>query len=112
MNRRTAICAVIALFLAAGGLAVSPPASAPVHAAVITGSGGFDGNPATTERLAEGHPTFAAIDISKSRFDETASGGRRARHAVLSRQDTFADSVAGSALTGEGPLLFTASDQL
>ena len=73
---------------------------------------GFDGDPATTERLNEAHPTFAAVDISRLRFGTAGAGGRQAAHVVVSRDDTFADSVAGSGLAGEGPLLFTATAQL
>jgi type VII secretion-associated serine protease mycosin len=46
----------------------------------------------------------AAIDISAAAFP--GDGG--ARHAVLSRSDAFADSLAGTALAGrQGPILFT-----
>jgi len=46
----------------------------------------------------------AAIDISAAAFP----GDQAARHAVLSRSDAFADSLAGTALAGrQGPILFT-----
>lgn len=77
------------------------------------GGAGFDGDPATTERLLESHPTYAAVEISKLRFASAGSTtGRKARHVVLSRDDTFADSVAGSALADDGPLLFTPTNSL
>lgn len=62
----------------------------------------FDGDPATTERIDLSPPTTAAIGVSLARFADGA-----ARHVVLSRDDAFPDSLAGSALTGEGPLLLT-----
>src|SRR5688500_9567021 len=69
------------------------------------GAAGFDGDPATTERLLESHPTYAAVEISRLRFAGAGDAtGRKARHVVLSRDDTFADSVAGSSLADDGPL--------
>ena len=68
----------------------------------------FDGDPRTTERINEGSPVHAAVAISQARFGD----GRDARHAVLSRDDAFADSVAGSGLTAEGPLLFSEPGRL
>ncbi|HUR48902.1 MAG TPA: beta-propeller domain-containing protein [Acidimicrobiales bacterium] len=77
------------------------------------GGAGFDGDPSTTERLLESHPTYAAVEISKLRFAAASSAtGRKARHVVLSRDNTFADSVAGSALADDGPLLFTPTNSL
>lgn len=67
----------------------------------------FDGDPATTARIDTFDLTDAAVEISQARF---ARG--EAQLAVLSRDDEFADSLAGSALTGEGPLLFTDSREL
>ncbi|HEX2027012.1 MAG TPA: cell wall-binding repeat-containing protein [Nitriliruptorales bacterium] len=82
----------------------SPP-SAP-SSAVVPGVR-FDGDPATTERLDRGDPVAAAVGVSQSRFPP---GG--ATHAILSRDDVFADSLAGTALTGRGPLLLTDSGAL
>ena len=88
-----------------------PPAAAQTVPA--TGDAGFDGDPATTERLQESHPTYAAVEISQLRFARAgATTGRKARHVVLSRDNTFADSVAGSALADDGPLLFTPTNSL
>lgn len=97
------------LALAGLGLLSLPLAPAPAAASLAPGSAvaGFDGDPATTERVNEGNPTFAAVDISRLRFDAGA-----AAHVVLARADSFADSVAGSGLSGDGPLLFTASGSL
>jgi putative cell wall-binding protein len=86
-------------------LPVVPFVAAPAGAADPVGI--FDGDPATTERLPEGEPSHAAVDISATRF---AAGA--ASHVVLSRDDSYADSVAGSGLTGDGPLLFTSPDRL
>ena len=70
---------------------------------------GFDGNPATTERVDAPDALLAAIAVSRLRFDAQPVGNdqRGAAHAVLSRDDTFPDSLGGSSLTGNGPLLFT-----
>jgi uncharacterized secreted protein with C-terminal beta-propeller domain/putative cell wall-binding protein len=94
----------------ASGLLVTllaPVAARPAAAAAPVADGVFDGDPATTERINEGEPTYAAVDVSEIRFDDGA-----ADHVVLSRDDSFADSVAGSALTGDGPLLYTDTDAL
>ncbi|MEE8600008.1 beta-propeller domain-containing protein [Euzebya tangerina] len=67
---------------------------------------GFDGDPATTERIAAGDPVQAAVAVSQQRFPDGAP------YAVLATSETFADSLAGAALTDEGPLLLTASQSL
>ncbi|MGI9016122.1 MAG: cell wall-binding repeat-containing protein [Euzebya sp.] len=69
--------------------------------------GGFDGNATTTERADYTDHTAYAVAVSRARFVTGA-----AAHGVVSRDDAFPDSLAGAALTGEGPLLFTASDAL
>lgn len=74
-----------------------PPTEAPPTAAPAP----FDGDPATTERVAEADPVAAAIAISQVRFLTDAP------YVVLSRDDIFADSLAGSSLTRRAPLLFT-----
>ena len=86
----------VAAGLLAGLLAVPVLPALPTAAATTTDT-------TTTSRINEGDPTYAAIDISRERFPD----GTAPRHVVLSRDDRFADSLAGSALTGEGPLLFT-----
>ena len=68
---------------------------------------GFDGNPATTERLNVTGPLAAALAISRERFADGA-----AARVVLSRDDRFPDSLAGASLTSDGPLLFTTTDAL
>ncbi|WP_370326196.1 beta-propeller domain-containing protein [Euzebya sp.] len=73
--------------------------------AQLGGVGPFDGDPATTERIEAGDPVTAAIAVSQQRFDT-------APHAVLATVDSFADSLAGAALTDDGPLLLTASARL
>lgn len=72
-----------------------------------TPPGGFDGDPATSERLDESDATAFAVATSQARFPDGA-----AAHAVLSRDDVFADSLAGAPLTADGPLLYTRSDAL
>ncbi|HYD10318.1 MAG TPA: beta-propeller domain-containing protein [Acidimicrobiales bacterium] len=81
--------------------------SLPVVAALPASAAPAD-DPTTTVRVPEGDPTFAAIDISQRRFPD----GESPAHVVLSRDDSFADSVAGSGLTGDGPLLYTDPDEL
>jgi putative cell wall-binding protein len=95
-----------ALVAALLGAVAASPAPAQTTAA------GFDGDPSTTERLLQSHPVHAAVEISQLRFGPVAGAGRRAAHVVLSRDDNFADSVAGSALTTDGPLLLTPSSRL
>ena len=60
-----------------------------------------------TGRLPLDAPIDAAASLSAARFGED-----EATHAVLSRYDVFADSLAGAALTADGPLLFTTPDGL
>lgn len=90
-----------------GALLALPLVPRMADAAPIDTAGGFDGDPATTERLNEGDPTYAAVEVAGVRFDDGA-----AAHVVLSRDDSFADSLAGSGLTGDGPLLFTDTERL
>ena len=64
-------------------------------------------------------PTATAIALSAQVFADAGTGADAnafaqddripARHVVLSRVDDFADSLAGTALAGEGPMLFTDS---
>lgn len=68
-------------------------------------SGGFDGNETTVERL--GRTADSAVQLSQARF-----GSDDATHAVVARNDTFPDSLAGAPLTADGPLLFTPSSGL
>lgn len=79
-----------------------PPATVP----------GFDGDARTTERVDEADASRAAVAISQLRFASAGTGGRSAAHAVLSRDDDFPDSLAGAALTDDGPLLLTSSADL
>ena len=61
-------------------------------------------------------PAALAIELSQRLYrdvDGTRGEGRRqAAAVVLSRDDAFADSLTGSALTGDSPLLFTDRAQL
>nr|MBA2578776.1 cell wall-binding repeat-containing protein [Euzebyaceae bacterium] len=72
----------------------------------------LDGDPATTERLDERDVTAAAVAASQRRFAAAGEDGRHAAHVVVGRDDHFADSHAGTALTGDGPLLYTARTAL
>lgn len=72
----------------------------------------FDGDPATTERIAASDPATAALQVSGSRFGDAGGGGRQAAHAVLATVEGFADSLAGAALTSDGPLLLTGGGSL
>ncbi len=77
----------------------------------------FDGDGATTQRVEAANPTDGAVWVSQARFADAAAarggdGRPAARWAVLSRDDVFADSLGGSALAGDGPLLFTSSATL
>ncbi len=106
---------LLGLLTPVGPLVASPAGaqSAPPTSAAA----GFDGDPATTERLVESHPVYAAVEISRLRFAGAGAATgvgttRLAAHVVLSRDDNFADSVAGSSLTDDGPLLLTPRDNL
>lgn len=71
----------------------------------VRGEAPFDGDAGTTERLGTDTARGQAVAISQVRFAD-----RGALHAVLSRDDVFADSLAGTALLRDGPLLLVASD--
>lgn len=85
------------------GSAGDPAISVTVSDKVV--SGGFDDNESTVERL--GRTGDSAIQLSQARF-----GSDDATHAVVVRDDTFPDSLAGAPLTSDGPLLFTPSSGL
>lgn len=95
MHRRSLAAGLVASLLALPVLPASPAAAQ-------------TDDPTSTTRINEGDPTYAAVDISQQRFPD-ADG---VSHVVLSRDDRYADSLAGSALTGDGPLLFTEPDSL
>lgn len=77
----------------------------PVAASAQPLTGPFDGDAATTERIEAADPITAAIAVSTERFDS-------APYAVLATADAFADSLAGAALTADGPLLLSAAASL
>lgn len=71
----------------------------------------------TVDRVGGQDRIDTAVDASRLQFADATSTDPYARKAavgVLSRMDTFADALAGSALAGEkrGPLLLTPSDSL
>ncbi len=107
--------ALVATLLVGGpGAEHVPPAAAagaapliPVGAAPAGATSILDGNATTTERLVEDDPVHAALAVSRMRFVDHVAAGRRASHVVLSRDDLFADSLVGAALTDTGPLLLT-----
>lgn len=90
----------IAAFAAGALISVAAPA-------VAAGTGGFDDDPTTIDRVGSNDPINSAVAISQARF-----GSDEASHVVLSRLDNFADSLAGAPLTNDGPMLFTPSDRL
>lgn len=102
---------VTALEAGAGAVLGAPPASSAPAPSEPTPSAlaavGFDGDPATTERVDSSDPTVATNAISQARF-----AGDAASHVVLSREDDFPDSLAGASLTAAGPLLLTTSASL
>lgn len=91
----------------------SPPADdGPVP---VVRPGGFDGDPATTERVDTADPASAAIAMSLAAFTDHGTDEPPrvpARYAMLAREDAFADALAGSALAGAGPMLLTAREAL
>lgn len=76
-------------------------------AAVAHASPAHDGDPATTERLSAVDRVGTAIEVSRARFPEDP-----ASWALLSRYDDFADALAGSSLSADGPLLYTSPNDL
>ncbi|WP_370327813.1 cell wall-binding repeat-containing protein [Euzebya sp.] len=76
--------------------------------------GGTDGDPTTTERAAFTDAGPYSTAVSQARYPSTSFAGEAAgpAYAILSRDDAFADSLAGSALSGDGPILFTPTDEL
>lgn len=101
-------------FVADDGQAISEPARVGVR--VREPSAGETEPVDEQPDAAPDDPTGTAIAISQQRFDDAGSdtrqSGRTAAHVVLSRDDTFADSLAASVLTAEAPLLFTATGAL
>lgn len=93
-------------------LALLLPLMTAVPSAAQAGSSAFDGDPATTERILAGDPAAAALEVSRTRFADAGAGDRQAAHAVVATTEAFADSLAGAALTTDGPLLLTGSDGL
>jgi hypothetical protein len=61
-----------------------------------------------TDRIA------TAVDASQYSFDAAWTGGRQANVAVISRDDNYADALAGNALAAQkhGPLLLTGTSAL
>ena len=84
------------------------PPPPPTNAALACG--GVDGDPTTTERADFTDPILHAVAISQARFG--CDGSPLPDAVVLSRDDAFADSLVGAALTGDAPLLFTRTDTL
>ncbi|MEY9908624.1 putative cell wall-binding protein [Catenulispora sp. MAP12-49] len=66
------------------------------------------------DRVGGGDRVATAIATSQLGFAAAGAGGRQAASAVLSRSDTFADALAGSALAAhkKGPLLLTGTKSL
>ncbi|MGI9017373.1 MAG: cell wall-binding repeat-containing protein [Euzebya sp.] len=103
-----------AVWAVESGTATTPPTEPPGEPTPTGGPlppGGFDGDPATTERADFADPVDYAVAVSVARFDD-AGGTRAAEHVVVSRDDAFADSLVGAALTGNAPLLFTQTNAL
>lgn len=118
-RRRWAAAAIAALVMAgtAGGAPGSAARGVAQAQTTAAAGAGFDGDPATTERIGNGDPTSTAVAVSAARFAAAADAGDgatlpTAAHAVLSRPDDPADSLAATALTGDGPLLFAATGGL
>lgn len=74
-----------------------------------------------TQSVGSEEPVTSAVAVSTVRFADAGDaaarsaqpvGQRTAAHVVLSRDDAFPDSLAGAGLTGDGPLLLTATAAL
>ena len=57
-------------------------------------------------RLDGTDPSSHAIAVSTAVFDDAGGADTTARHAVLGRDDDFADSLAAGPLLNGGPLLY------
>lgn len=88
------------------GVPQPPPPPAPAPECVD-----LDDDATTTERIAETEPVRVAVALSCGVWPD-ADGPGGADHVVLSRDDAFADSLAGAALTARGPMLFSGSQSL
>lgn len=66
-----------------------------------------DGDGATIDRIVADDPAQFAVHVSRLTY-----GNDGAAYVVLSRDDAFPDSLAGSALLDVGPLLFTTNGDL
>jgi hypothetical protein len=67
----------------------------------------FDDDLSTVQRIDAGDPIATAVEISRARFDDA-----EAQVVVVSRDDVFADSLAGTVWAHHGPILLTAPDRL
>lgn len=67
----------------------------------------FDNDLSTVQRIDAGDPIATAVEISRARFDDA-----EAQVVVVSRDDVFADSLAGTVWAHHGPILLTAPDRL
>lgn len=67
----------------------------------------WDSSRAAMERVGTDDPAATAVAVSQRRFSDEA-----AEHVVLSRDDDFADSLAGAPLTAGGPLLYSRTSEL
>ncbi len=80
-----------------------------VPVAVAT-SGPAAADTTISTRVDDTDPVGVAVEVSRLRFLQ--AGSPAPRHVVLARDDDFADSLSATGLTGDGPLLFTATDAL
>lgn len=60
----------------------------------------------TPVRIAAADPTAFSVALSEEVFDTAGGSGVTATHAVLGRDDVFADTLAAGPLVAGGPLLY------
>ena len=93
-----------------GSIGAMPEGYFPVRRLPVRSAANLPPGPPPTfsqQRLDVEAPIDGAVGLSVARFDDGD-----AAHAVLARHDLFADSLAGAALTADGPLLYTTRDAL
>ncbi|MGI9016987.1 MAG: S8 family serine peptidase [Euzebya sp.] len=116
-----------------GGLPTAPLPTAPLPDEPVDpeeGGGFVGGAIEAPRRIASPDATTAAVQISALRFGDAGTMITRfatwsqtpdppegpdlpqAAHAVLARDDEFADAMAGASLSGAGPLLLTSAESL
>ncbi|WP_370323943.1 cell wall-binding repeat-containing protein [Euzebya sp.] len=73
---------------------------------IALGSAGAARAGGAVQRIAGDDPVGLSVAVSTATFDDAGADGTAALHAVLGRDDAFADSLAAGPLLAGGPLLY------